>query len=226
MEDTYNLLEVIPPEKFLLVHQKCLINITNTFRGTKSSNIALVFLNSYKIHIELVDAAIELLKSPHLNHITSSMVIRSIFENVANFKHVSEADDGVAAKYLKKSEIFKNLTYKKTLSILEKGNFSNLARFDDSTTEERVRKLSPSAKMTYDMLSSYTHISPFITAQMKASLEKIIIAKKNNLQAIYVAYMSLIFYAHLSNIFFESQNEIINIFKELLDEGEVQGVYG
>ncbi len=226
MDNKNDFLSVMPSEKFLLTHQKSIINITDAFRDKRSSNIALVFLNSYKIHVELVDATIELLKSPHLNHITSSMLIRSAFENVATFKHISEADGDVAKKYLKKSEIFKGLSYKKALSILEKGNFSNLARFDDSTIVERVSKLSPSAKMTYDMLSTYTHISPFITTQMKVSQEKIIVAKKNNLQAIYLAYMSLLFYAYSSNIFFKDQVEIINTFKELLDQGERGGVYG
>lgn len=225
MKPKYESLEVEIPQDFLNLHQECVTEILTSFRGSSKTDLEGVFLNIYKIHIEFVDSVIELLRPSHLNHISSSMIMRSMFENVAMFKHVSESDDSVAKKYLNKVNIFEGMSRQKAVSILEKGQFGNLARFDDSNTMDRVAKLTPSAKLTYDMLSAYTHVSPFITRQMNAKAGDIVKAKELNLQAVSVAYLALLYDAYSNGIKFNKQEQLIQRFLTYVDQ-KGSGVYG
>ena len=130
------------PKQFINLHQDTYRFVQKLKAKDLLSVREKVFINHYQIHYELVSATIELIKSESLTHISSSMIMRSVIENVANLKHITVLDEKIATKYLKKSVVFDGKSSETIIGLLRKGRFKYLARYDDSTTDSRVAELA------------------------------------------------------------------------------------
>lgn len=139
-------------------------------RTYHNKSLANAFLNVYKIHLELADGTLALLKDPLVSHIPSGILLRSMFENYALFSDLGISDAKKTEKYVKKIEYFSDKTadeIDRKLKSSGHDNFANISRIDDKNILERVERLGENISMTYKMLSAYTHVAPFITKQLQ-----------------------------------------------------------
>lgn len=199
MNSTYEMLAINPPQKFVDLHGTLMDSIyadmTSKPEDLSRVDMLNTFLNIYKINIELTDATLVLLASPHVSHISSGIIIRSMLENIAMYSHLCASDPEVVKKYVKKINYFESKSESQMVGRLRSGHFANISSIDDSTTRSRLEPFGEYIMMTYDLLSSYTHAAPYITKQLAAGSEKIIDGKYNQLQSVYVIYSRLLLLA-------------------------------